>query len=169
MAAATPIGAPAADEERHRSRLPLLALAIVAAAALVAGAVVVAVTELRPHAPSLSQPSPTFGGSGLPTPSTGASAPTGLRLRDDGNTITLTWTDPSGGTVPFFVEVGPAGGQLQIYARVNPGETTYPVVGLNPKIDHCFSVVAVYSTTLVAPSDLVCTQRTGKPGPSASR
>ena len=78
-------------------------------------------------------------------------------------------SDPSAGTVPFFVEVGQAGGQMRLYGRLSPGETTYPVVGLNPKLDYCFSVVAVYSTTLLAPSSLVCTRRTPGSGGSPTR
>ena len=162
-----PVSAP--DEERHRSRLPLLVLGIVTVLAVVAGGVFVVVTMLHPH-PSSPQADASTSGGGSPTvrPSTAPSAPSDLRLRDDGNTITLTWTDPSGGTVPFFVEVGPPDGKLRIYGRLNPGETTYPVVGLNPKADYCFSVVAVYSTTVLATSNLACTQRTRRPAPTAS-
>jgi hypothetical protein len=142
-------------------------LAVVAVVALVAVAVVAVITFLRPRPAPQTQATPSASAS--PNPSLAASAPSGLKLRDDGDTVTLTWTDPSAGTVPFFVEVGQAGAQLRLYGRLAPGETTYPVVGLNPKLDYCFSVVAVYSTTLLAPSNLVCTQRTGRPGASPSR
>jgi hypothetical protein len=71
--------------------------------------------------------------------------------------------------VPFFVEVGKPGGQLQLYNTLPRGETTYRVVGLNPRLDYCFSVIAVYGTNVVAPSDLVCTQRAGSPAPSPGR
>jgi hypothetical protein len=149
-------------EDRHRTRLPLMVLAVVAVAALVAAAVVTGVTLLRP-APKPA-PAPPAQAQQSPTPAVSASAPSGLKLRDDGDTVTLTWTDPSAGTVPFFVEVGQAGTQLKLYGRLSPGETSYPVVGLNPKLDYCFSVVAVYSSTLLAPSSLVCTRRTASPG-----
>jgi hypothetical protein len=163
---APPYPAPEPADDRHRTRLPLLVLAVVAVAALVAVAVIV-ITFWRP-APG---PAPQAQDSPTPSaiPSQAASAPSGLHLRDDGDTVTLTWTDPSGGTVPFFVEVGQAGAQLRLYGRLSPGETTYPVVGLNPKLDYCFSVVAVYSTTLLAPSSLVCTRRTTGPGAPPSR
>jgi hypothetical protein len=164
---APPYPVPEPPDERHRTRLPLLVLAVVAVAALVAVAVIAVITFLRP-APA---PAPQAQESPTPSviPSQAASAPSGLRLRDDGDTVTVTWTDPSGGTVPFFVEVGQAGAQLRLYGRLSPGETTYPVVGLNPKLDYCFSVVAVYSTTLLAPSSLVCTRRTTGPAASPSR
>jgi hypothetical protein len=171
--ASAPVTAPpyvTPTEDRHRTRLPLFVLAVVAVAALVAVAAIVVITFLRPAAAPQAQDSPTPPAS--PTavdPSLAASAPSGLKLRDDGDTVTLTWTDPSAGTVPFFVEVGQAGGQLRLYGRLAPGETTYPVVGLNPKLDYCFSVVAVYSTTLLAPSGLVCTRRTSGSASSTGR
>ena len=71
--------------------------------------------------------------------------------------------------MPFLVEAGKAGTQLGRYAALPPGQPTYTVIGLNPKLDYCFTVVAVYGTDLVAPSDLVCTQRTGHATPSPSR
>jgi hypothetical protein len=157
-------------EERHRTRLPLLVLAVVAIAAVVAAGVLAGIAFLGPRqappatgtGPSPASPGPSAAGTAA------AAAPTGLKLRDDGDIVHLTWTDPSGGTVPFFVEYGPPGGQLKIMTRVSPGETTFPVVGLNPRLNYCFSVVAVYSTTVVAPSDLVCTQRNSS-GASPSR
>ena len=161
-----------AHEEHHRSRLPLIVLAVIAVAALVAATVIAVIAFRGRHQnPAPPQVGPTVSTSvGSPAPSGSAPAPPrDVRLRDSGDTVTLTWTDPSGGTVPFFVEAGPAGTQLRIIGQLRPGETTFPVAGLNPKLDYCFSVVAVYSANLVAPSDLVCTQRTGKPAASPSR
>jgi hypothetical protein len=142
-----------------------MALAVVGVAALVAVAVVAIVTFLRSNQTPTPQAASSSSTNPLPTvtASYSVAAPNNLHLRDDRDTVTLTWVDPSGGTVPFFIEVGQAGAQLRLYGRVSPGETTYPVAGLNPKLDYCFSVVAVYSTTLLAPSNLVCTQRTGRP------
>jgi hypothetical protein len=47
------------------------------------------------------------------------------------------------------------------------GQTAYTVNGLNPALDYCFTVVAVYNTNEVATSALACTQRgaTGTPSP----
>jgi hypothetical protein len=157
-------------EERHRSRLPLLVLAVVAVAAVVAAAVIAGVAFLGPRpTPAPPETVPSTAGSSPANPSLSASAPGNLSLRDQGDTVTLMWTDPSKGTVPFFVEVGQAGTPLRIMGHLAPGETTYPVVGLNPRLDYCFSVVAVYSAALVAPSNLVCTQRSGAPGASPTR
>lgn len=87
-----------------------------------------------------------------------AKAPGSLRLRDDKTSITLTWTDPSKGSVPFIVAGGQQGAlrQLQVLAA---GATTYTLNGLNPKLDYCFTVAAIYGTDSVALSDLACTQR----------
>jgi hypothetical protein len=159
------------EDEPHRSRTPLIALGVVALAAVVAAVAVLAVVLISPR------PTPQAGtGTGTSPGATVSSAPTASRvapsdvkLRDDGNSITLTWTDPSDGTVPFFVEVGKPGAQLQLYNTLPRGETTYRVVGLNPRLDYCFSVIAVYGTDAVAPSNLVCTQRNGNSGASPGR
>ncbi len=154
----------------HRARTLLVVLGVVGLAALVAVVAIGLVVLIRPH-PSATAGAgagagATSASSGLPTP---GAAPTDVKLRDDGGTVTLTWTDPSSGTVPFFVEVGKPGAQLQLYGTLPQGETTYRVVGLNPRLDYCFSVIAVYGTNVVAPSNLVCTQRAGNSGPSPNR
>ncbi|PWU54618.1 hypothetical protein DLE60_29550, partial [Micromonospora globispora] len=93
-------------------------------------------------------------------------APPGdLRLRDDTTTITITWTDPTGGGVPFMVAGGRAGQKLGVMATVDPGQTSYTVNGLNGKLDYCFTVLAVYSTDAFATSGQVCTDREGSATP----
>lgn len=158
-----PAGPPV--EEPHRSRTLMIALGVVALAAVVAAAVVLVVVLVSPRTGTNAKP----GASPSSSSTAPGAAPTDVNLRDDGASVTLTWTDPSGGTVPFFVEVGKPGGQLQLYNTLPRGETTYRVVGLNPRLDYCFSVIAVYGTNVVAPSDLVCTQRAGSPAPSPGR
>jgi Tetratricopeptide repeat len=85
--------------------------------------------------------------------------PTDVKLRDNGDHATLTWTDPSGGTVPFLISGGRSGQEQHAYATVPAGTTTYPVNALNVNYDYCFVVIAVYSTTDLVTSDLVCTRR----------
>ena len=60
--------------------------------------------------------------------------------------------------MPFIVAGGQQGAlrQLQVLAA---GATTYTLNGLNPKLNYCFTVAAVYGTDSVALSDLACTQR----------
>jgi hypothetical protein len=87
--------------------------------------------------------------------------PTNVKLIDEGSTITITWTDPSGGTVPFLVAGARANQETKAMGAPGAGETTYKINALNPRLDYCFTVLAVYSTNEYAPSDLVCTNRAG--------
>jgi len=86
--------------------------------------------------------------------------PTDVKLLDEGTAITITWTDPSGGTVPFLVTGARRNQEAQPMGRVSAGDPpSFKVNALNPRLDYCFSVVAVYSTNEFAPSELVCTNR----------
>jgi hypothetical protein len=125
------------------------AATVAAAAALTAALVVVLVNTPTPPAPDRPNPSPTMAND----------PPTGLVLRDNGTAITLTWTDPSDGAVPFIIAGGRAGQNLGAMATVDPGETSHTIYGLNPKLDYCFTVLAVYSTDRYATSEQVCTNR----------
>ncbi|MDG4799918.1 fibronectin type III domain-containing protein [Micromonospora sp. WMMD980] len=87
--------------------------------------------------------------------------PGDLRLRDDTTTITVTWTDPTNGGVPFVVAGGRAGQKLGVMATVDAGQTRYTVNGLKAKLDYCFTVLAVYSTDTYATSGQACTDREG--------
>jgi hypothetical protein len=84
--------------------------------------------------------------------------PTELKLRVDGTAITITWKDPSEGTVPFIVAGAQSGRQHKAMASLGPGETAYTINGLNPRLGYCFTVLAVYSTDEYAASGQVCTQ-----------
>ncbi|WP_328349125.1 fibronectin type III domain-containing protein [Micromonospora sp. NBC_00421] len=91
--------------------------------------------------------------------------PDDLKLRDDAATITVTWSDPSNGSVPFMVAGGRTGRALGVMATVDPGQTSFTVNGLNAEVDYCFTVLAVYSTNAFATSGQVCTDRV-RPSPS---
>ncbi|SCE63935.1 Fibronectin type III domain [Micromonospora matsumotoense] len=96
---------------------------------------------------------------------TAGPAPGDLKLRDDAATITVTWSDPSDGSVPFMVAGGRTGRALGVMATVDPGQTSFTVNGLNAEVDYCFTVLAVYSTDAFATSGQVCTDRV-RPSPS---
>ena len=85
--------------------------------------------------------------------------PADVKLRDSGDHATLTWTDPTGGTVPFLISVGRSGQHQLPYATVAAGTTSYPINGLNVNYDYCFVVIAVYSANDLVTSELVCTRR----------
>lgn len=134
---------------RTRTAIAVAATALMIAIVAVVGAALVVLNRDRPTPLSAPKVDPT---------ATGA-PPGDLRLRDDATTITITWTDPSGGAVPFVVAGGRAGQTLGAMATVDPGQTTYTVNGLNARVDYCFTVLAVYSTDEYATSGQVCTSR----------
>jgi hypothetical protein len=156
---ATASTSPAPASRGRAATVAAIAAAVAAVAAVVASAlVVVAVLAGRPG-PSRNPGGPTAG------PTLAGKPPTDLRLRDETTTITITWVDPTGGTVPFIVAGGRAGQTLGAMATVNPGQTSYTVNGLNPRLDYCFTVLAVYSTDAYATSGQVCTTRAATPTP----
>lgn len=143
---------PPPDEHRH-SRVPLLALVVVAAMALIGGGIAAYLVSRAPAPGPGPQASASATASDLPPPGD-------LRLRDNGSSITLTWTDPSRGTVPFIVAGGRAENALNPLGSVESGKTTYTLNGISPTADFCFLVAAVYSPEHTVPSSLVCTKRT---------
>lgn len=128
-------------------------------AVVAAGVAVVAVAGLGAVMLTRDDPPPTGTAPTAAAPTTAGLPPGDLELRDDSTTITLTWTDPTGGAVPFMVAAGRAGQALGVIATVDPGRTSYTVNGLNSRVDHCFTVLAVYSTDSFATSGQVCTAR----------
>jgi hypothetical protein len=148
-------------------RRHVVAIAIVAAIALLGGAAasVLAFMAAAPESDDGDKPPATATAGGEPP-----GAPTGLQLRDQATSITLTWTDPSQGTVSFIVAGGQDGAGIRPLHTLLPGATTHTVHGLNPRLDYCFTVAAVYDTNRVAISDLACTRRntgpTQQPSPS---
>ncbi|MFJ6151649.1 fibronectin type III domain-containing protein [Micromonospora profundi] len=137
---------------RHRGVLIGAVVAVGVAVAAVAGLGVVLLNRA-------DAPPPSGAATTAAAPTAAGPAPGDLNLRDDSATITLTWTDPSGGAVPFMVAGGRAGQALGVLATVDPGRTSYTVSGLSSRVDYCFTVLAVYSTDSFATSGQVCTER----------
>ncbi|MGC4897394.1 hypothetical protein [Micromonospora sp. DT31] len=141
---------------RNRTVLVLVVAGVLLVAAVVGGAVWLGRSAAAPPGPTPS-----------PSASKVAGPPPGdLRLRDETTTVTVTWTDPTNGGVPFMVAGGRAGQKLGVMATVDAGQTRYTVNGLSAKLDYCFTVLAVYSTETYATSGQVCTDREG--GPTAN-
>ncbi|MFI7591791.1 fibronectin type III domain-containing protein [Micromonospora sp. NPDC049359] len=143
-----------------RNRATVIGAAVAAGVALVAVAGLGAVVLSRDDAP------PPSGTPVTVAPATTGPPPGDLKLSDDAVTITLSWTDPSGGTVPFMVAGGRAGSALGVMATVEPGRTRHTVNGLSSRVDYCFTVLAVYSTDSFATSGQVCTDRERSTPPS---
>lgn len=91
--------------------------------------------------------------------------PGDVKLRDNGDHATVTWTDPTNGGVPFIINGGYPGQQSHTYATVPAGTTSYTVNALNVNLDYCFVVIAVYTVDDLVTSDLVCTRRHLSPTP----
>ncbi|MFC4017530.1 tetratricopeptide repeat protein [Micromonospora sp. GCM10011542] len=164
QASAPPYGEAAESRSAGRNRAAVLGAVAAAGVAVVAvaglGVVVLNRDDSPPPAPASTLAVPS-------APVTAAGPPPGdLRLRDDAATITLTWTDPTGGAVPFMVAGGRAGQALGVIATVDPGRTSHTVNGLNSRVDYCFTVLAVYSTDSFATSGQVCTERERATPPS---
>ncbi|EEP70623.1 hypothetical protein MCAG_00950 [Micromonospora sp. ATCC 39149] len=143
------------EENAGRGRVMIVVAVVVALVVLVIMVGVAVMVFGRDAAP----PPETGPPAASATPTVGGPPPGDLKLRDDSSTITLTWTDPSAGAVPFMVAGGRAGQKLGVMATVDPGQTSYTVNGLNARVDYCFTVLAVYSTDAFATSGQVCTQR----------
>jgi hypothetical protein len=137
----------------RRSRGSTIAAGIAAAAAVLAATVtaVVVLTDDRGNNPA---PPQTQGSSVA-----NASPPSGVRLSDEGSSVTLTWSDPTDGTAAFIVAGGQAGEQQRAMGQTKAGETRYELNGLNANLNYCFVIIAVYSADQLLPSEQVCTAR----------
>jgi hypothetical protein len=95
-----------------------------------------------------------------PTAAPTSPAPTAVRVVEDGGgTVTLAWSDPSSGEVPFVVSGARAGDALVAIQTVPAGETTTTIYGLNINFDYCFTVAAVWSAEVIQESMRTCTHR----------
>jgi tetratricopeptide repeat protein len=113
------------------------------------GSVVALVLVLASHQSNSKDNVPTV--SGRP--------PTDVRLEDHGSDVSLTWTDPAAGRTTFLITGARPGEVLRPMGQVGPGQTSYELHGLNANLEYCFAIVAVYSTTELAPSAQACTSR----------
>ena len=105
---------------------------------------------------SPSTPDPT-GGIAL----TKEGAPRDLRIDDQGISVTLSWTDTTGGKVPFIIFGARQGQQTKALGKEERGQTSHVIDGLTPRADYCFVVAAAVSVEKLANSDSVCTSRLG--------
>jgi hypothetical protein len=92
-----------------------------------------------------------------------------LLPRDNGSTISITWTDPSGGRAPFVVAAAPAGDHPMIEAALQPGTTQYLLKVGDSKKDYCVVVGVYYDPAKVTKSGAACTNRNPKAAPSKTR
>jgi hypothetical protein len=145
----------------RRRRGPLIAVS--AGAAVVLIAVIGVVASLRGG--SSPTTNPTAGPSATRTLGiTSKGAPTDVKLEDKGTSVTVTWTDPTDGTVQFAVLGAPEGTQLHLLQLLEAGTTSYTQQGVNSAVNYCYVVAAFYGASgqdVTANSPQVCTHRSG--------
>ena len=156
---APPIPAPAYHQHRpepvRRSRLPMLlgggALVLVIAIVAVVFGVILPNAKKDPQVPDHVDGT---------TDVSSMNPPTDLKLvSDDDKGVTLTWVDPSPGTLTFIVFGARKGAAMELMQTLDPGHTTATISGLNPTQNYCFTVGALYSIDKVPKSNEVCTAR----------
>jgi hypothetical protein len=144
---------------RRRGRTVAVAAAVALAAVLAAGAWTV-LPDRATHlasAPPAASPTPTPAGTETVVVTT-SGGPTDVRLADGGSSVTLDWRDPTRGTAQFAVLGGPTGTQPVLQQVVGRSVTHLTLYGINPQVDYCFVVAAIYAQA-VARSTTVCTHR----------
>ncbi|MBV2366090.1 hypothetical protein [Streptomonospora nanhaiensis] len=77
--------------------------------------------------------------------------------------VVLTWTGHGGDDV-YNIMGGPKGEPAVLLADTRPPAEEIELVGLNPDVDYCFTVVAVISGEETKASEEVCTDRSGGGG-----
>jgi hypothetical protein len=86
-------------------------------------------------------------------------APAGVRLKDNRDSVSLTWRYPKGSEGPVLISGGRTGQEQRAFQQLPAGTTDYVVYGLNKQTDYCFTVAVAYTVDQVAASKPVCTRR----------
>ncbi|SDY38820.1 Tetratricopeptide repeat-containing protein [Micromonospora pattaloongensis] len=175
-----------ADDPPRRRTHPLIAGTLVAIV-LIAVTVIVSLLLVRDPPPRSSAPTaapatsappstsaapsgPGPTGSASPGAAATASArpstadgtpPQGLTMRDNRDSVTLSWQYPPGAEGPLLVSGGRRGQQPRAFQELPAGTTSYVVYGLNDRTDYCFTVAVIYSTETFRRTAPVCTARGG--------
>jgi hypothetical protein len=165
-----PVLVPRPQPAHRPNRLLLLALAGVVVVLLGAAAVIAGVArfdggrDAAPPPASSTGASPAQPGAASPTAGVAASpgtAPGGVTLRDNRDSIVLGWTYPAGGEGPVVISGGRAGQNPRAFQELPAGTTSWILYGLDRSTDYCFTVAVVWSTETVARAREVCTHRRG--------
>ncbi|GIF17862.1 hypothetical protein BJ973_009174 [Actinoplanes tereljensis] len=157
-----------------RRRQPFLLIAVLIAGIAVAIAIVAltlpdanGATGTTGTQPTAAPITATTTASATPTTASSATAPpvgdpgspTDVKLRDNRDSVALTWVYPKGAEGPVLVSGGRAGQQLRAFQQLPAGTADYMVYGLNPDQNYCFTVSVAYGTDRIAGSAPVCTKR----------
>ncbi|MFC7545903.1 tetratricopeptide repeat protein [Plantactinospora sp. GCM10030261] len=110
-----------------------------------------------------ASPAPTVAATSA-APASPGTPPGPVKLRDNSDSVTLTWTYPPGVEGPVVIAGGRRGQQPQAFQDLPAGSNAFTVYGLNKNLDYCFTVGVVYSADVVGTTKPVCTDR--KPSPA---
>jgi hypothetical protein len=158
---------PVEPAEPTSSRRPFVLTAVLVAGIGVAAAVVAATLPRGepaippPSTASAAAPtSPAASGPAASGPAaSGPAGPAEVRLRDNRDSVTLTWRYPKGAEGPVLISGGRSGELQRAFQQLPAGSADYVVYGLNEQLDYCFTVAVVHGTDKVAASQAVCTAR----------
>ena len=108
--------------------------------------------------------SATKGAAPAPSPSA-APSPTGhqppqVQLTDRGAALLVSWTAPAEGAGPTVVALSRAGADATVVATLPPETHEYQIEHLDPQVDYCVIVAAVYSGEPASAATTACTRRT---------
>jgi hypothetical protein len=161
---------PKEDPDPPRSRQSfILAAVLVGGVAAAAAVVLLTLPEadgaVGPSTPVTTPPA-TAAASAAPTarattsvPPGDPGAPTAVKLRDDRDSVTLSWHYPKGADGPVLISGGRAGQTQRAFQQLPSGTDNYVVYGLNDAQNYCFTVSVAYATDHIANSSPVCTRR----------
>ncbi|MFB9239917.1 tetratricopeptide repeat protein [Plantactinospora siamensis] len=110
--------------------------------------------------PGSAPPATATGGAATPAPPAGRGAPPAdVKLKDSGDSVTLSWVYPAGAEGPVVIAGGRRGQQPQAFQDLPAGTHNFTVYGLSTAQDYCFTVGIAYSADTVGRSRQVCTNR----------
>ncbi|MEV6843012.1 fibronectin type III domain-containing protein [Actinoplanes sp. NPDC051411] len=154
-----------------RSRQPFILAAVLVGGVAAAAAVVLltlpdADGAVGPSAPVTTPPasaattSPAPAASATsPVPPADPGAPTAVKLRDNRDSVMLSWHYPKGAEGPVLISGGRSGQPQRAFQQLPAGTDNYVVYGLNDAQNYCFTIAVAYATNHIADSQPVCTKR----------
>jgi hypothetical protein len=161
----------ASKPDHPRSRQPFILAAVLVGGVAAAAAVVLltlpnADGAVGPAAPVTT--APPAAATTSPTPAASATtsaapadpgAPAAVKLRDNRDSVSLSWTYPKGAEGPILISGGRSGQPQRAFQQLPAGTNNYVVYGLNDAQNYCFTISVAYATNHIANSSPVCTKR----------
>ncbi|MFV2108023.1 tetratricopeptide repeat protein [Micromonospora sp. LOL_015] len=157
-----PVPKPAATAARPRGPMLVftgVVVVLLGAAAVVAGVSLVDETPSEPAGAPAEATPPTGTPTSAAPPATPGTAPGGVGLRDNRDSVTLTWTYPAGAEGQVLISGGSSDQQPRAFMTLPAGADSFVAYGLDESIDYCFTVAVVYSADVIGQADPVCTDR----------